>query len=142
MLVAGGVRADARQVGTAAGAPDYNQLLDALFNPITEQLNLTQDQRAQIEGVAAAEFARSEALLLRLNQISAELDDEQSKESFDEDRVRALAAQGGQVMAEMTVVKLRVKAKVMALLTPAQRVLVAEQLRLSRERGDAATRLY
>jgi hypothetical protein len=42
-------------------------------------------------------------------------------------------------MAEMTLIKLRVKACVTALLTPAQRALVKQQLRLNRERGESLT---
>lgn len=128
--------AQAQQL-TATDDAGPDQLLESLFSPITGQLNLSPEQRTQIGALAADEYARGEALLLRLNRLTAELDDEQSKETFDEDRVRALAAQAGQAMAEMTVVKLRVKARVMALLTPTQRALVAEQLRLRREWGES-----
>ena len=69
--------------------------------------------------------------------MTAALDEEQLKENFDEDRVLALAAQGGQAMTEMAVIKLRMKSKVFALLTPAQKSLVEQQLRLNRERGEA-----
>lgn len=125
----------------AADDPRPGELVDSLFSPITDQLNLTPEQRAQIEAIAAPEYARGEALMLRLNRVTAELDEEQSKETFDEDRVRALASQAGQAMAEMTVIKLRVKAKVTALLTPEQRALVEEHLRLNRER-DGGLSLY
>ena len=134
----GGTHAAAQQLGATEG-PRPGQLSDALFAPITDQLNLTQEQRARIDAIAAGEYARGEAFMLRLNQLTAELDEEQVKETFDEDRVRLLAAQAGQVMAEMTVIKLRVQARVTALLTPAQRALVEQQLRLSRERGAAMT---
>lgn len=135
ILTAGGAQAAAQQTSTPADS-DPARLLDSLFAPITEQLGLTREQRAQIEAIAAPEYARGGALLLRLTRVTAELDEEQSKETFDEDRVRALASQAGQTMAEMTVIKLRVKAKVTALLTPAQRVLVGEQLRTNRERDE------
>lgn len=129
MLAAGATAAAGQQAKTG-------QLLDALFAPITDQLNLTPEQQAQIEAIANAEFVRSEALILRLNEVTAYLDEEQLKETFDEDRVRALAAQGGHVMTEIAVVKLRVKAKVFALLTPEQKALVVQQLRLNRERSE------
>jgi Spy/CpxP family protein refolding chaperone len=136
LLTAAGAEAKAQQP-SPDDASKNSRLLDALFAPITDRLNLTQEQQAQIESVGVAESARGEALLLRLNRLTAELDEEQSKETFDEDRVRDLAAQAGHVMAEMTVIKLRVKARVFALLTPVQRALVEEQLRLSRERDEA-----
>ncbi len=138
LLAAGGAQADAQQLSL----PDDSgpgRLIDALFSPITDQLNLTQEQRAQIEAIAAPEYARGGALLVRLNRVTAELDEEQSKETFDEDRVRELASQAGQAVAEMTVIKLRVQAKVTALLTPAQRALVGQRLRLSREQGEGLT---
>lgn len=132
MLAAGATAAAGQQAKTG-------QLLDALFAPITDQLNLTPEQQAQIEAIANAEFVRSEALILRLNEVTAYLDEEQLKETFDEDRVRALAAQGGHVMTEIAVVKLRVKAKVFALLTPEQKALVVQQLRLNRERSEGVS---
>lgn len=132
MLAAGATAAAGQQAKTG-------QLLDALFAPITDQLNLTPEQQAQIEAIANAEFVRSEALILRLNEVTAYLDEEQLKETFDEDRVRALAAQGGHVMTEIAVVKLRVKAKVFALLTPEQKALVVQQLRLNRERSGGVS---
>ena len=91
------------------------------------------------EEIAGAEYVRSETLLRTFNEVTAALDAEQLKETFDEDRVRALAAQGGQAMTEMAVIKLRVKARVFALLTPAQKALVAQQLRLNRERGGGVS---
>jgi Spy/CpxP family protein refolding chaperone len=136
LMMAGAVRADARQSGAADGASRPGQWVNALFDPITDQLSLTPEQQAHIEGVASAEYARSEALLRRLNEATAALDEEQLKETFDEDRVRALAAQAGQAMTEITVVKLRMKARVFALLTPAQKALVEQQLRLNKERGE------
>lgn len=138
ILTTGGAQAAAQELGAAEGFSP-GQLADALFAPITDQLNLTEEQRTQIETLAAAEYAKSEAFFLRLNRLTVELDEEQVKETFDEDRVRALAAQAGQAMAEMTVIKLRVKARVTALLTPAQRALLEQHLRLSRERGEALT---
>ena len=51
--------------------------------------------------------------------------------------MRALAAQAGQALAEITVMKLRVKAEVVALLTPEQKALVEQQLRLRASRGEA-----
>jgi Spy/CpxP family protein refolding chaperone len=139
LLAAVGAQGAEPQSGAADPRP--GQLVDSLFAPFTDQLNLTPEQRAQIEAIAAPEYARGEALLLRLNRVTAELDEEQSKETFDEDKVRALASQAGQAMAEMTVIKLRVKARVTALLTPGQKSLVEEQLRLNRER-DGGLSLY
>jgi Spy/CpxP family protein refolding chaperone len=144
LFFAAAARAGAQQPGGAdvpqSSAPDASQsrqLLNSLFAPVTDQLNLTPEQQARIETIVSAEYTRSEALLQRLNQVTAALDEEQLKDTFDEDRVRALAAQGGQAMTEMMVMKLRVKAKVVALLTPTQKSLVEQQLILSRERGEA-----
>lgn len=135
LLLACGAEADARQ-SVSAGAPKPGQWIEALFSPITDQLNLTPSQQARIEAVANAEFARSQPLLRRLSEITAKLDEEQLKETFDEDGVRALAAQAGQALTELTVSKLRMKAKVVALLTPEQRALVEQQLLMRAGRGE------
>ncbi len=141
LMFGGAVYVDARQLSAADGASKYGQWVNALFDPVTDQLGLTPEQQSHIEEVASAEYAKSEAPLRRLSEVTAALDEEQLKEAFDEDRVRALAAQGGQAMTEMAVIKLRMKAKVFALLTPAQRAVVEQQLRLNKERG-AAVSLY
>lgn len=139
LIMVGTVTSDAQQLSANGDASESRQLVNALFDPITDQLNLTPQQLAQLEQIASAEYVRGEALLRRLYEVTAALDEEQLKESFDEDRVRALAAQGGQAVTEMTVIKLRVKARAVALLTPAQKALVEQQLRLNRERGAAVT---
>lgn len=139
LILANTATSEARQLSAAGGAPEYSQLVKSLFDPLTDQLNLTPQQLARIEQIASAEYVRGEALMQRLNEVTAALDEEQLKEDFDEDRVRALAAQGGQAMTELAVIKLRVKARVMALLSPAQKALVEQQLRLNRERGAAVT---
>lgn len=136
LLLGYGVEADAQQLGPT-DAPKPGQWVDVLFSPITDQLNLTPAQQAQIESIANAEFARSQTLMRRLSEITAKLDEEQLKETFDEDGVRALAAQAGQALTELTVSKLRVKSKVVALLTPEQRALVEQQLLLRAGRGEA-----
>ena len=135
LMVLSGVEAVAQKL--ASGNTSRNgEVVSAILAPLTEQLKLTPEQETQIETIARAEYARSETLIYRLNRMTAELDEEQLKETFDEDKVRALAAQAGQVMAEIIVVKLRVKTKVMALLTPGQKAIIAQQLRLNKERSD------
>jgi Spy/CpxP family protein refolding chaperone len=137
LVITGVARSQAQQLSAAGGASKYGQWVNALFDPITDQLNLTPEQQARMEEVVSAEYAKSEASLRRLGEVTAALDEEQLKENFDEDRVRALAAQGGQAMTEIAVIKLRMKSKVFALLSPAQKELVEQQLRLNRERGEA-----
>lgn len=135
MLLGYGAEVDAQS--TSADAAKPGQWVDVLFSPITDQLNLTPAQQAQIESIADAEFVRSQTLIRRLSEITAKLDEEQLKETFDEDGVRALAAQAGQTLTELTVSKLRVKSKVVALLTPEQRALVEQQLLLHAGKGEA-----
>jgi Spy/CpxP family protein refolding chaperone len=136
VMALGGVEAVAQK--SASGHASRNgEVVNTLLTPMTEQLKLTSEQQSQIETIARAEYVRSEALIFKLNHVTAELDKEQLKETFDEAKVRALAAQAGQIMAEFIVVKLRVKTKVMALLTPGQKAIVEQQLRLNKERSDA-----
>jgi len=135
VIALGGVEAVAQK--SASGHASNDEVVNTLLMPMTEQLKLTSEQQSQIETIARAEYVRSEALIFKLNHVTAELDREQLKETFDEDKVRTLAAQAGQIMAEIIVVKLRVKTKVMALLTPGQKAIVEQQLRLNKERSDA-----
>lgn len=136
LMTLGGLEAVAQK--SASGHTSNNgEMVNTLLSPMTKQLKLTPEQQLQIETIARAEYRRSQALIFRLNQMTSELDREQLKETFDEDKVRALAAEAGEVMAEIIVVKLRVKTKVMALLTPQQKGIVEQQLRLNKERSDA-----
>lgn len=134
-MALGGVEVVAQKSASATTSRN-GEVVNALLAPMTEQLKLTPEQQSQIETIARTEYVRSEALIFRLNQMTADLDREQLKETFDEDKVRALAAQAGHVMAEIIVVKLRMKNKVMALLTPVQKAIVEQQLRLNKERSD------
>lgn len=135
LMAAGGPAARAQRLSDVRSSQP-SELVAALFDPITDQLDLTQEQRTRIESIATEELSRIDALLQRLNKVTAALDEEQLKGDFDEDKVRALAAQGGQVMAEVAVVKLRVKARVVALLTNEQKALVTQQLRLNMQSGQ------
>lgn len=135
LMAAGGPAAHAQRLGDVRSSQP-SELVAALFDPITNELNLTQEQQTQIESIATEELSRIDTLLQRLNKVTAALDEEQLKNDFDEDKVRALAAQGGQVIAEVAVVKLRVKARIIALLKPEQKALVTQQLRLNLAGGQ------
>jgi Spy/CpxP family protein refolding chaperone len=137
LMTLGGIEAMA-QKSLSADTSGNGELVNSLLAPMTEQLRLTPEQQSQIEAIAQNDYVRGQALVFRLNQMTAELDREQLKESFDEDKVRALAAQAGQLMAEIIVVKLRVKTKVIALLTPGQKAIVEKQLLLNRKTNDAS----
>jgi Spy/CpxP family protein refolding chaperone len=137
LMTLGGIEAMA-QKSLSADTSGNGELVNSLLAPMTEQLRLTPEQQSQIEAIAQNDYVRGQALVFRLNQMTAELDREQLKESFDEDKVRALASQAGQLMAEIIVVKLRVKTKVIALLTPGQKAIVEQQLLLNRKTNDAS----
>jgi Spy/CpxP family protein refolding chaperone len=137
LMTLGGIEAMA-QKSLSADTSGNGELVNSLLAPMTEQLRLTPEQQSQIEAIAQNDYVRGQALVFRLNQMTAELDREQLKESFDEDKVRALASQAGQLMAEIIVVKLRVKTKVIALLTPGQKAIVEKQLLLNRKTNDAS----
>ncbi|MBC7932759.1 MAG: periplasmic heavy metal sensor [Rubrivivax sp.] len=134
-LAAGTFDVSAQQSKGAGSTPTRSQIVEAIFSPITDELNLSEEQQAQVETVALAELAGAGVLAQMLSDISGELSEAVFKEPFDEERVSAQTAKAGQIMAELSFTRLRAKVRLVKLLTPAQREIVERQARLNRQIG-------
>jgi periplasmic protein CpxP/Spy len=109
-----------------------------MFRLIMEELNLTDEQRTQIRSIIAGERTNMQPLVQQLKAARTELRTITANGTFNEDQVRALANQQAGTMADLMVVRQRVKSKVMAVLTPDQQTEAQKMLDLllkSHKRG-------
>lgn len=83
------------------------------------QLNLTDDQKAQMKAVMQKEHPAMKALFQQQHQVDLQLR-QYVEGNFDEAKVQALAGQKAQVQAQMTVAETRIHNQMYQLLTPEQ----------------------
>jgi protein CpxP len=107
---------------------EYDRGRAGHFARLAEALDLTPEQQAQIKAIRADEREKVEPLLQQLRNGREELRAAVEKQPFDESAVRTLAAGQSEIRTELIVSKARMKNRIHALLTPAQREK-AEKLR-------------
>jgi Spy/CpxP family protein refolding chaperone len=88
---------------------------------MTDYLDLTDAQQAQVKQIFAAEKAAVLPLVQQLHQTRRQLRQLEQSSSFDEGKVRAIAGQQAQTMTELTVEKSKVANQIFNLLTPDQK---------------------
>ncbi len=108
---------------------DYAALVREVFAPITDELNLTNEQQIRIVGIMTAAVLESGPLMDRLDGLDDEIAGASLREPFDEAKIRLLSDQESALMRQMIMMKARTKAKMLNVLTPEQRAIVAEQFR-------------
>lgn len=91
-----------------------------------DYLDLTDAQRAQMKDILSKEKPTMLPLVQQLAQAHQQMSQFEQAGSFDEAKVRALAAQQSQTMTELMVQKTRVKSELMAVLTPEQKDKMAK----------------
>ena len=116
---------------TASNAEqDPNDLVNEVFSPITDALNLTVDQRIRIANIAMATMLKAEPLFQQLD----ELDDQLSIAAFtgrlDEVTIKQISEQQAALLGQIIAMKARAKASFNKVLTAEQRAVVAEQFRV------------
>ena len=96
-----------------------------------EKLNLTDDQKAQVKSILQKEGPAIKPLFQQSHQIDLQLR-EYAQGTYNEAKVRALAAQKAQVETELTVQKTRMHNELFQLLTPEQQSQL-KQMEANRE---------
>jgi Spy/CpxP family protein refolding chaperone len=114
---------------TKIGTEQDNDLINEIFSPITERLNLTATQKFRIANIATDTMLQAEPLFREL----ADLDDQLSEAAFtgrlEESTIRQVSEKQGALMSEIISMKVRAKMSFYRLLTAEQRAVVADQLR-------------
>ena len=105
-----------------AGGPPPPPPPPPLMNEhLARELNLSDEQNAQVKAVFDAEHATVEGLMKKLDDLREQLRAATANGQFDEAQVRTLANQQGQTQADLIVEHERTKAKIYGVLTAEQR---------------------
>jgi hypothetical protein len=129
---------DPRGVDSGGGPQDkgvpvvksLSSLINEIFAPVTDKLNLTLEQQFQIIAIVAETEVRAGPLLQSL----ATADQQLSELSFaavpDESRLKEISDQEATILSELIQMKVRAKAGIYRLLTTEQQAIVAQQFHL------------
>jgi periplasmic protein CpxP/Spy len=93
---------------------------------MSKALNLTSDQQTQIKALLEAAHTAAEPRHARLQELQKQLEAATANGQFDEAKVRAIANEQAQLMADQMVEHERMKSKVFGILTVEQRAKADE----------------
>jgi len=114
-------------------AQKLGSLIDEIFAPVTEKLNLTQEQQFQIIAIIIDTDLRAGPLFESLKGFEQMLSELSLSEVPDENRLKEISDQEGAVLSELVRMKVRAKSGIYQLLTMKQRAIVAQQFRLKNQ---------
>ncbi|MFY9559906.1 MAG: Spy/CpxP family protein refolding chaperone [Terriglobales bacterium] len=105
---------------------------DHMLGYFSDVLDLTQAQQDQAKAIMEKEKPTIHPLMQQLMQFHKDMSKLEDSGTFDEAKVRALAAQSSQTMTELIVQKARIQAELMQVLTADQKTKL-QQLRAKHE---------
>jgi len=111
---------------------DFSSLIDQVFAPVTEKLNLTQEQQFQIVAIITEAEVRADPLLQSLEVSAQQLSELSFSGVLDVNRLKELCDQEAAILSELMQLKVRAKAEIIRLLTTEQRAIVAQQFNIKR----------
>lgn len=140
MLVASAARSQAAP--GAAGGEGFG-FEHHLLNMMTDYLDLTDAQQAQVKQIMAAEKPTIQPLVQQLHQSEQQIRQIEESGAFDEAKVRALASQQSQTMSELIVEKAKIHSQIFNILTPdqkakAQKLMARHEARFQRHMQNQA----
>ena len=94
---------------------------DHMLNYFSDVLDLTDAQQAQMKAIMEKEKPNIQPLVKQLMQAHKDLSALEDSGTFDEAKVRALAAQNTQALTELIVQKARIHSEMIQVLTPDQK---------------------
>jgi Spy/CpxP family protein refolding chaperone len=112
----------------AAATAQHVQHMGDFSQHLAQKLGLSADQTTQVQGILANHKSELADELTRLKAAKTALFDAVHGDSFDENAVRAAAANVAQVEADMAVSHAKMASEVKAVLTPDQQVKAKEML--------------
>jgi len=92
----------------------------------SDYLDLTDAQQQQMKAIMEKEKPAFHAAMQQMSQFRTQMKALEEASTFDEGKVRTLAAQQSQAMTDMMVEKARVKSEMLQVLTPDQRAKLAQ----------------
>jgi Spy/CpxP family protein refolding chaperone len=100
----------------------------SLLRVLAHQLDLTDGQRAQVKQIMAKERPTLQPLMLQMAQDRKQLRQLVMSGTFDEAKVRELAAEQSQTVTQLTVERARVESELFQILSAEQKTKAAEQV--------------
>lgn len=141
VVLAGVAAVYARAQGGGRGWRGGRPSIERIVDRVGRRLDLTADQKTQVNSILTAERANVEPLFAQFATNWRQMRETTKGGQFDEAQVRAVADSQARTVAEMIVVKERVKSKVYAVLTPEQRAkadAIIERMESRFEKGFAS----
>ena len=121
LVLVAGVAVSWAAAGGARGQEGHGGFEHNMLGMMTDYLDLTDAQQAQVKQIFAAEKATVLPLVRQLHETRQQLRQLEQSSTFDEGKVRAVAGQQAQTMTELTVEKAKVANQVFNLLNPDQK---------------------
>ena len=122
------VPSNAQEPSEVTDQRDFDELSREVFAPITDELNLSTDQKLKIAGIISITIVKAGPLYDQLDDMDEQLASSVFQAAADESRILQLASEEAAVMARIVALKTLAKVRMVQLLTPEQRNLVAQRL--------------
>jgi hypothetical protein len=115
---------------TEPGVKDFSSLINQVFAPVTDKLNLTQEQQFQIVAIITEAEVRADPLVQSLEVADQQLSELSFSGVPDGNRLKEVCDQEAAILSEIMQLKVRAKAEIIRLLTTEQRAIVAKQFNI------------
>ena len=119
----------AEQPTTANAQQDPNDVVNEVFSPITDALNLTPNQKFRIANIATATMLKAEPLFQQLDELEDQISEAAFTGRLNEIKIRQLSEKQGALLSQIIAMKARAKASFNKVLNAEQRAMIAEQFR-------------
>jgi Spy/CpxP family protein refolding chaperone len=122
------VHPNAQEPSEVTDQRDFDELSREVFAPITDELNLSTDQKLKVAGIISITILKAGPLYDQLDDLDEQLASSVFQAATDESRILQLASEEAAVMARIVALKTLAKLRMVQLLTPEQRNLVSQRL--------------
>lgn len=124
-----------RQATNMAAEQD-NDIINEIFSPITQRLNLTASQKFRITNIATATMLSAEPLFQQLDELDDQLSEAAFEGRLEESAIREVSEKQAALLSQIISMKARAKMSFYRILTDEQRALVVDQFRSHAAEGN------
>ncbi len=125
-----------QQTQSIIGERDYSTLINSIFSPYTDQINLSKEQQFQIVAIISSEEAMAVPEMERLLEVDHLLAEASIEYPINEAKLQDLSSQEAQILTELIAMKIHAKARIYQTLLPAQKALVQQQIHTAGGQGN------
>ncbi|HEX7723968.1 MAG TPA: Spy/CpxP family protein refolding chaperone [Pyrinomonadaceae bacterium] len=119
-----------QQTAQSYSDQDGDELIRAVFDPITDDLKLTSHQKFRIISIASATMAQVEPLFQQIDDLEDQLSLAAFSGQLDEGKIKQVSDKQAALLGEIIAMKARAKANFYKVLTAEQRGIIVNQYRL------------